>query len=209
MTPTNLKHLVLALMMLFATATNGSAAAILIVSGGELMGATGVDVAGTLYDVQFVEGTCPTIFSGCDDWSRFDFPNAESTALAAAQALLDQVFLDTPEGNFDSETALTFGCEHAESCFALTPYSFFGAGAPVAAIAYNRAAGSSFREGVGSALIRFDTTDDPFSVWANWSPSAAQPQPVIPEPSSLILLGTGAVGVVVRMRRGRSEHRVR
>lgn len=38
----------------------------LLNSTGALIGAKGVNVAGTLYDVTFEGGTCASIFSGCD-----------------------------------------------------------------------------------------------------------------------------------------------
>src|SRR5688572_27474840 len=79
----------------------GSAeAAVLQVSGGELTGALEVDVGGTLYNVAFVEGTCVDLFSGCDEVSDFTFTSLGG-ATQASQALLDQVFLDVTEGNFD------------------------------------------------------------------------------------------------------------
>jgi hypothetical protein len=45
----------------------GSAqAATLDIQAGQLFGATGVDVAGTLYDVQFIDGTCAALYIGCE-----------------------------------------------------------------------------------------------------------------------------------------------
>src|SRR3954465_15827217 len=79
------------------------------ISGGELTGASEVNVGGTLYNVEFVDGSCNSLFSGCIDAS-FTFHTA-STAAAAAQALIDQVFTDGPQGNFDSRPELTVGCE--------------------------------------------------------------------------------------------------
>ena len=46
---------------------------------GKLTGATGIDVSGTFYDVQFVEGKCNDLFTGCDQPGDFVF-----TTLAAA-----------------------------------------------------------------------------------------------------------------------------
>ena len=72
----------------------GSANASLIVDGaGNLLGATNATVDGTLYDVEFVEGSCVDVFTGCDELADFDFTDA-ATALLAAQALLDQVWVD-------------------------------------------------------------------------------------------------------------------
>ena len=39
-----------------------------------LMGATDVQVGGTLYDVVFVDGTCIELFDGCDDLTDFVLP---------------------------------------------------------------------------------------------------------------------------------------
>jgi hypothetical protein len=79
----------------------GVSAATLTVTGGILTGATNVDVGGSFYDVVFVDGTCAAVFNGCDDPTDFIFPTS-ATAVAASQALIDQVFLDGPLGQFDS-----------------------------------------------------------------------------------------------------------
>ena len=98
-----------------------SQAATLIVEGGQLMGATGVDVGGSLYDVNFVDGTCIDLFDGCDSNSDFIF-QSEALAILASQALLDQVFVDSAVGQFDSTASLTNGIESHQGAFAMTPY---------------------------------------------------------------------------------------
>jgi hypothetical protein len=75
----------LAMMGMAGTAS----AAVLNVSGGQLLGAHNVDVLGTLYDVTFLNGTCIDLFSGCDEPSDFAF-NTQASATAAGQALLDR-----------------------------------------------------------------------------------------------------------------------
>jgi hypothetical protein len=87
---------------------------------GGLTGATGVDVGGTLYDVEFVDGACAAVFSGCTSAS-FAF-TTETSAAAAAQALLDQVFLDGVPGPFDSSPNLTRDCLSELACLVITPY---------------------------------------------------------------------------------------
>src|SRR5262245_51552264 len=67
------------------------AAPTLVVNGTTLTGARNVDVNGTLYDVDFLDGTCVAIFSGCNAISDFTF-QSDLSAQAASQALLDQVF---------------------------------------------------------------------------------------------------------------------
>ncbi len=98
-----------------------SAAAVLNVVGGQLTGAQNVQIGNALYDVQFVDDSCINIFNGCDDVSDFDFDNAVD-AVAAGQALLDQVLLDGPEGPFDSDPTATSGCADAFNCFVFIPY---------------------------------------------------------------------------------------
>ena len=64
--------------------------------GTNLTGATNVNVGGVLYDVEFVDGTCINVFSGCDNAAEdFAFSSVE-VATSAANALLSQVFVDTP-----------------------------------------------------------------------------------------------------------------
>ena len=91
-------------------------AATLNVVGGELLGASGVIVDGSLYDVEFADGTCIALYDGCDETSDFTFTDLASAVLAS-QALLDQVFLDGPSGNFDTQPALTTGCGTSRECY--------------------------------------------------------------------------------------------
>ena len=44
---------------------------VLDIVDGQLVGATGVEVDGSFYDVVFDEGSCVSIFSGCDEVSDF------------------------------------------------------------------------------------------------------------------------------------------
>lgn len=95
-------------------------AATLEVVGGQLIGASGVEVDGAYYHVEFTDGTCIALFNGCDELSDFTF-QSPTTASAAGQALLDQVFVDGPFGLFDSNPALVAGCEET-SCSTYIPY---------------------------------------------------------------------------------------
>ena len=70
-----------------------------IVVDGELRGATGVEVLGIFYDVEFG-----------DDGGANPFRGDRDAAEAASQALLDQVLLDGPLGAFDSQPELVRGC---------------------------------------------------------------------------------------------------
>ena len=80
-----------------------------VFAGDVAKGSAAVLIAGMLYDVTFLDGTCIALFDGCDEVADFDFTN-EADALLAAQALLDQVFIDSALGLFDIAPELTFGC---------------------------------------------------------------------------------------------------
>ena len=101
-------------------------AATLNVVEGELIGASGVDVGGTQYDVAFGDGACSSLFNGCDEKSDFVFQSLEE-GLLAAQALADQVFnSDSILGSFDSEPGLTRGCLYSpefDYCTILIPHA--------------------------------------------------------------------------------------
>jgi len=99
------------------------ARAALLFDEDQLSGATGVNVNGMLYDVRFPDRTCFEAFDGCDEVSDFDFQN-EADATAAAQALMDQVFVDTIQGMFDSDPRATLGCRHPYDCWAAIPFGF-------------------------------------------------------------------------------------
>lgn len=86
---------------------------------GLLIGASDINVNGTLYEVSFRDGTLSGIFG---DASGLDTDNLE-LAVAFSQALLDQVFVNNELGNFDTDPELTFGCPNTQGCFIFTPYS--------------------------------------------------------------------------------------
>lgn len=200
-------RLLFSLVALFVSlflASAASAATLIVNGSGILTGATGVNVGGTLYDVAFVEGTCIALFGGCDSVNDFDF-TTEADAVAASQALLDQVFLDAAQGEFNADPGLTSGCINTTFgvCEVWTPFGFgelAGESGVLIGAAENDAA-----LGFDTVFVRVGSPDTDSStsdevVFARWTPSAV---PDVPEPASLTLLGLGIAGIGVRRWRQR------
>jgi hypothetical protein len=170
--------------------------ATLDVVGGQLMGASGVDVGGTLYDVQFVDGTCTGLFSGCDAASDFAFTTS-ADASAASQALLDLVFIDGVDGLFDSDPELTKGITSAIFAFVITPYA-------ISASVVNVFSANNLDPSAGSDTVTFftksfgtDTTSEPNVVYADWQKSTA----AVPLPAGGVLLFSALGGIAALRHR--------
>ena len=160
---------------------------------GILTGAADVNVGGVLYDVQFLDGSCISLFAGCDNASDdFAFTN-ETDAVIAAQALLDQVFTDTTLGQFDSVVDLTNGCTNSGlgACGVDIPYALGNIGVDVVDVVAveNFFVESADRVGLFPSSPDFDTTPNPAFTYAVWSLAS------VPEPGTLALLSLGLLGL--------------
>lgn len=197
---TIVKCFCLGLFMAAYSAASNSAT--LIVNNGVLMGAAGVDVNGVLYDVSFLDGTCIELYNGCDENTDFPFTNPanlnDGVLLGVAmQALLDQVFIDSPVGAFDSQPDLMNGCNVPGGCSVFTPlWANVGANSAGVFSAFN--SDQEFRDDVGSGggSRTFDTRPVPgvvedISVYAVWNGAA-----VVPIPSAIWLFGSGLLGFI-------------
>lgn len=185
-----------------AFAGQASAAVHLLNSTGALIGAKGVNVAGTLYDVTFEDGTCESIFSGCDAASDFAFNNA-ADATAAAAALLDQVFIDLgvnrfEDLRFDLRPGLTYGCTSTSSiCLTYIPFELGSPTTATARTVYNW----TFDDWDSIELRSIDRAKD-FSTWGLETYAkfqlAATP---VPEPTSMVLFGVALISMAFARRR--------
>ena len=158
---------------------NKSFAVIYNLNGSDLQGADGVIIGNMAYSVQFIDGTCANLFNGCDQLSDLDFPSVQS-ATAAAQALLDQVFVNGPFGSFDSQPSLTRGCELPSECNLLIPYELspgFANGAAAvngSGITSNDRVVSDFG---GVISINNDTINSVPAPWAIFTQTGTVPLP--------------------------------
>jgi len=177
--------------------TPAIAAPTLVVNGGILEGATGVDVGGTLYDVTFMDGSCADVFDGCDESADFPFPNTVTTQSAWA-ALLPTI-QSSPFVNLPNNI---LGCGPGETvCRIRTPTAvILGPPAAFFHASITLRSGSAPTTETGSTLITVDFGSQ--GTLGKWTVS---PEPV-PEPTTMMLLSTGLLGLVgYRWRQGRRE----
>jgi hypothetical protein len=176
--------------------SSSASAATLNVVGGQLLGASGVNVGGNLYDVEFLDGSCIALFDGCDSASDFTF-NTSAEAVLASQSLLDQVFVDGVLGNFDTTPDLTVGIELSHVGNAWTVYTV-EAGEWGGSSAHNRFDHlDQYTLNPSVLTVGWDLTGFAGDTFAIWSP--------VPEPSSALLLGLGLLGLSRARRRRRAR----
>ncbi|OUR77841.1 hypothetical protein A9Q83_10030 [Alphaproteobacteria bacterium 46_93_T64] len=181
-----MKKLLYAAVTLFVLATGINAnAATLNAAGGILYGASGVDVGGTLYDVEFLDGTCIALFDGCDDVTDFTFQTGAAANLAS-QALLDQVFINSSLGDFDASPEKTNGISNTHLGTIFTVYSYTAPNIIDMIITsnYKGTNSDSYRTFL-SYLNHYDQTNLAIQTFARWTVTA------VPLPAAFPLYGAG------------------
>ncbi len=193
-----------AMVSLGLTSAPALAAPILLTdSAGQLIGADGVLIDGSLFDVRFVDGTCVDLFGGCDEESDFAFGGNPSGAEAAANALLNLVFQDVAAGDFDSDPTLTNGCSFAQ-CSVFIPFAVDTAASLVIVSQAINAMFSNAVDASGPLSTFADTTPNTNTVFAVFQPSA--PPAVIPLPGAAWLFLSAAFGLWGVRRRRLAQH---
>lgn len=158
-----------------------------------MFGAQNLAIEGNLYDVQFVDGSCIELFSGCDEVSDFAFANKDE-AKKASKALFDQVLIDDmgAPAPFDTNFLLTNGCEHNydfDACAIVTPtldaFDYFD---PISLYRGSSSAWNTALEEHPDAFQRdwdvsvggpenYDTRLNRITVYADWTRVSAVPVP--------------------------------
>lgn len=177
---------------------------LLLDGNGKLTGAKNLLVEGRSFDVSFVDGTCASVFSGCDSPSDFQFQDA-FMASAATQALFGQVLT----GIYDSDPTRTAGCSFGLLCMLTTPFDATADNDVLLwVLARNgediRVADAiEFSGNARRSLLNF--TNEIAYVWAVWSPADRS---TVPEPASLglVLGGLAALAACARRRSVSREH---
>lgn len=188
----------LAAAALALAAHGAEAAPMLTFQGSVLTGATGVSIHGGLYDVQFVDGTCSTVFgTQCGNSnvaSSFLF-GTSLFAADAAQALIDQV------GAVNGTHAVAgCGINVGSACSILTPFM-------TNLDTLQTEAAVSGQDNVAAHVSEIDlsaNTDTGFDSSLVYARFTAQTQ--VPEPmtTSTLLVGVAAAAGM-RMRRRKKQ----
>jgi hypothetical protein len=179
---------IFAICLGFVATCSAAIAAVQQVSGGILTGARGVIVQGASYDVAFIDGSCASLCS-------LSIPFVDEAAgRAAANALLDQVLLDSSTGNFDTQPALTLGCTSSTRCEVITP-----ALPNLRVLTYNdpSIAGDGIILTTTSIIFDdFDTSGADYAVYAIWSvPEASTGAMTFAGVAALMLIGRRRLGL--------------
>ncbi len=170
------------LLLLFTQSTQ---AASLVVNSNTIIGASGVNVNGILYDVAIGDGTCVSLFNGCDQSADFPFASSDDT-INALQALLPLFQLPSYKNSPESIA----GCENTTfHCVVLTPHVLFTDTVFSRYLIVRPDLQPDVPNNVGYLFDEgYDLTTENQFTYARWT---RQPVNPIPEPNALMLLGIG------------------
>ncbi len=171
------------LLLLFTQSTQ---AASLVVNSNTVIGASGVNVNGILYDVAIGDGTCVSLFNGCDQSADFPFASSDGT-LNALNALIS-LFQGSQYSN--SPTSIQ-GCQNSTKiCAIYSPYALQTADFVLLRFLIIDPTLQPRVSAITAGLdINSDTSGSQIlTTYARWTP---QQNNNVPEPNALMLLGIG------------------
>jgi hypothetical protein len=157
---------------------------------GNLLGAENVLVEGTLYDVEFLDGTCIALFNGCDSSSDFIFD--DEGAEAASKALLNLVFV----GAFNISPEFINGCQLPGKCFLFTPYKGNGDEMDLFYAQYQPLIDAGQVTNLGYSAKLDSGIQGGDYVYAVWTEAID-----VPAPGTVILLSLGIAGLFLSRHR--------
>jgi hypothetical protein len=158
--------------------------ATLHVSGGQLTGALGVEVNGSLYDVSFMEGSCNSLYANCTNFLFSDADSAEDAAYALQHQVVTGVYDNSPE--------LIAGIEATTAGSIWTPYKTVGTDVY---FIYTHSGATGADNLLGASTFNRATdlsTQTPYT-YAVWSVASPVPVPAAAWLFGSALLGLGAI----------------
>lgn len=157
-----------------------------------LLGASGVMIGSKTFRVDFVDGSCTSVFGKCAI-DKFDFKTSDAVT-AAISALFSQVLVGRYYANDAGKIA---GC-NSSICDIYIPYAFYDTNEVAAGIAANR--GRRQVSGFVALDPNYSYASDSTYTFARFT---LQTTPSVPEPSSwaMMLAGFAVVGYAMRSRR--------
>jgi|GEM_PF-3116541 len=175
--------------------TAAAGASLVYNSDGKIAGVNGVRLAKE-WNVRFVEGSCVTLFNGCDDPTDFQPEMIVSVSQGAAlMNALNGIGLETGQDLLWSDPSKFYGCEGKLTCMMYIPGAtfsieglFVGGGLMV---------GESVMFGVFAFDKQADTKDLPDTTFAIFTEATS-----VPELSTwlMMIVGFSVVGFAMRSR---------
>ena len=195
-----MKKLAFVVAAMLGITSSANAATYITDADDQLISIQGIEYRGSLYDVEFVDGRCTELFSGCDDLSDFTFQSGRDAG-GMANLLKNDIILNRPEGAFDSNPALTLGCTFSVQCQMIIPFGFTSTGEFRYAAFLNGRTDTVIYEALSPTR---DLAIEGTRTFARFSPATATG--AVPEPSTWALLILGFFCVGAGLRRGKQSY---
>lgn len=181
---------------ILCTSVSIQALPILQVDAGKVTGVKNLNLNGTNYDVIFSNGSCITLFSGCDE-PHLDFPF--QTLGEAHEAIGTAIgFVYGHSLNYRQPSQIQ-GCDFEYFCLIFAPYGINTSnGYMEGGYLFYKGPGSTFSSDELAPYV--DTAGESYYTFAVFTEVATAS---VPESSALILLSLGLVGLGLQRSRNR------